>query len=220
MSDKCPSKISVEKNLNNQGYKGGSLGIRRNGIIQPLFPISTSFNGNKVTIYKAMTSPIDATTFILFYGPPLSNLIHPELQNKEEILRLNMIALDATEDDLREILLFERRDELGDHSNIVVPSNLHLLRSSICASFNLDEIHRMMQSLRRKRNYENAIKANQTNSTPAPNIVLPPPSQYVEDPGGTEENFQSPNKKISNQEILKVIQFLDNDPELQEHEIQ
>ena len=79
-------------------------------------------------MYKAMTSPVDATTLILFYGPPLSNLVHPELQDKEEMYRLNMIALDATEDDLREILLFELRNKLKDHSNVVVPSNLQLLR--------------------------------------------------------------------------------------------
>ena len=69
--------------------------------------------------------------------------------------------------------------------------------------------------LKKEKELQNAIKANQANSTPAPNIVLLPPSQYVKDPGGTEEHFQSPKQKISNQEILRVIQFLDNDPELQ-----
>ena len=107
------------------------------------------------------------------------------------MLRLNMIALDATEDDFREVLLFEQRDDLWDHSNVVVPSKVDLLQSSICASFNLEEIHRMMQSLKRKRKYGNEIKAYQNNSTSAQNIVPSPPSRYAEDPGGPEENFKS-----------------------------
>ena len=57
--------------------------------------------------------------------------------------------------------------------------------------------------LKKEKELQNAIKANQANSTPAPNIVLPPPSQYVEDPGGTED-FKPRN--IKSNSILGTTQ--------------